>query len=423
MCQAVAASPLDLVLTQGTSNAIPIAIVPFSGQSDSSASNNVSSVINADLQYSGQFKPMDPQTMTQMPHSSADVNANYWRQANMNDVVVGSVQALGGNSYKVSFALISLFNGQQNGNQVLASQDFTVPGDQLRALAHHISDIIYQQLTGMRGIFSTKVAYVLVQRSPGQSKYTLDVADIDGYNPKPLLVSNQPIMSPAWSHDGKQIAYVSFEDVTPKIYVQQVGSGARHVVSSFPGINGAPAWSPDNSQLAIVLSKGGNAKIYLMSLGSGQLKQLTFGNSIDTEPNWTPDGQSLLFTSDRGGGPQIYKLNLGSGDTQRLTFNGNYNARGTLTPDGQTLVMIHREHGQLYNIAAQDMQSGGLQILSQSGFDASPSVAPNGRMVLYESDAGQQGVLGMTSIDGRIHLQIPSQNGSVQDPAWSPFLS
>lgn len=416
-----ASGPLNLVLTQGVSSAIPIAIVPFEGQSDSQAPNNISSVVMSDLQNSGQFKVMDPQNMTQTPHKAADVALDYWRQAQMNAVVVGTVQPQGDDSYKVNFALVNVFHGQgQGNNQTLASESFTVPGRQLRSLAHHISDLIYQQLTGVRGVFSTRIAYVLVQRGQ-QSKYSLQVADIDGYNPKPLLTSDQPIMSPAWSHDGKRIAYVSFENVTPQIIVQDVISGSRRAVSSFPGINGAPAWSPDDSQLAVVLSKSGNPKIYVLSLANGQLRQLTQGTSIDTEPNWSPDGKSIIFTSDRGGGPQIYRLTVANGQAQRITFNGPYNARAAFAPNGKNIVMIHRETGSMYNIAAQDLQNGTLQILSRSGYDASPSVAPNGKMVLYES--GKKGVLGMASMDGKVQLQIPAEQGSVQDPAWSPFLS
>ncbi len=419
--QTPAFAALDLTVTQGVSSALPIAIVPFSGQSDLQAPNNVAGVIMADLQNSGQFKVMDPQTMQQNPHAAAEVDYNYWRKAGNDNVAVGSVN-MGASNSQVKFALLDVFKGQESGNsQLLTQQSFSVANNKLRAVAHHISDIIYQQLTGIRGVFSTRIAYVLVQR--GQpSRYVLDVADADGYNPKPLLVSNQPIMSPAWSHDGTRIAYVSFEKVMPKIFIQNIITGARHSISAFPGINGAPAWSPNDSKLAIVLSKNGNPKIYMMDLGSESLQQVTFGTSIDTEPNWAPDGKSIIFTSDRGGGPQIYQLTLASGKVQRLTFTGDYNARGSFSADGQSIVMIHRANGN-YNIAVQDLQSGALQVITHDGWDTSPSFAPNGRFVLYESDAGHQGVLGIASTDGHITRRLSTQDGSVQDPAWSPFLS
>lgn len=421
--QSPAFAALDLELTQGVSNQLPIAVVPFAGQDDLQASNNISTVINNDLRNSGQFKVMDAQNMTQNPHKANDVNANYWRSANMDNVVVGEVKSVGSDRYQVNFALVNVIKGQADSNQTLITKEFTVTSKELRGLAHHISDLIYQQLTGVKGVFSTRIAYVLVQRNPSaQSKYILQVADVDGYNAKPLLTSNQPIMSPAWAHDGKRIAYVSFENITPRIYIQNVVTGSRQAISDFPGINGAPAWSPDDRKLAIVLSKEGSPKIYTMDLATHSLKQITQGNSIDTEPSFSPDGNSLLFTSDRGGGPQIYQVSVNGGDVKRLTFHGSYNARASFSADGQSIVMINREQG-MYNIAVQDIQSNNVQVLTSSGYDASPSFAPNGRMVLYESNPGQHGILGMVSVDGRVKLQIPAQGGSVQDPAWSPFLS
>lgn len=417
------ADPLDLMLTQGVSSALPIAIVPFAGQDASASTNNVSQVVMADLQNSGQFKVMNPQSMTQTPHAAADVDDNYWRKtAAMDNVVVGKVTALGGDRYQVNFALLDVVHAQgQTNNAALASNSFTVSGNQLRGLAHHISDVIYQQLTGVQGIFSTKLAYVL--RSGGRTpSFVLEIADADGYNPRAMLTSNQPIMSPAWSHSGKQIAYVSFEKDTPQIFVQDVATGARHPVSNFPGINGAPAWSPDDSKLALVLSKdGGNPQIYIMNLASGNLQQITHDNAINTEPDWAPNGQSLIFTSDRGGGPQIYQVALSGGSPQRLTFKGGYNARAAFSADGQNIVMINRQQN-MYNIAMQNIQSGNVLVLTHSGNDASPSIAPNGRMVLFESDSGSQGVLGMVSSDARVKLRLPAPGGSVQDPAWSPFL-
>ncbi len=424
----VNADPLDLVLTQGVSSALPIAIVPFSGQDDLSAPNNVVGVIMSDLKHSGQFKVSDPQSMTQTPHAAGDVNDVYWRKtANVDNVVVGNVKDLGGDRYQVNFSLLDVVHAQQqSGNSVLASDSFTVSGSQLRALGHHISDVIYQQLTGVRGIFSTKIAYVLVQRGANApAKFALEIADADGYNPRTMLTSNQPIMSPAWSHDGKKVAYVSFENTTPQIFVQEVASGARHAISNFPGVNGAPAWSVDDSQLALVLSKdGGNPQIYTMSSSGGSPQQMTHDNAINTEPNFSPDGKSLIFTSDRGGGPQIYQMSVNGGDIQRLTFKGGYNARASFSADGQNIIMINRQ-GSGYNIALQNLAAGTMLLLTHSGYDASPSFAPNGKMVLFETDFGGnsgQGVLGMASVDGKVKLRLPAPNGSVQDPAWSPFL-
>lgn len=421
LIQAPAFAALNLELTQGVSNLMPIAVVPFAGQNNAQAPNNVSTVITNDLSNSGRFKVFDPSQITQTPHNGSEVDANYWRGKNVDNVVAGTVKSVGGDRYQVSFALVNVAKGQ---SQVLTTQEFTIPGSELRSLAHHISDMVYKQLTGIRGVFSTRIVYVLNQRNAnGQASYVLQVADYDGYGPKSLLTSNQPIMSPAWSHNGTKVAYVSFEKNSPRIYVQNVVTGARELISDFPGVNGAPAWSPDDRRLAMALSKGaGNPKIYVMDVSSHQLKQVTTGDSIDTEPNWAPDGQSLIFTSDRGGSPQIYQINLGSNDIHRVTFSGSYNARASFSPDGKMIVMINREQGA-YNIAVQDLSSGTMQVITKSGYDASPSFAPNGQLVVYESDIPQaQGVLGIVSSDGQVKLRLPAPNGSVQDPAWSPFL-
>lgn len=429
--QTPAHAALDLVLTQGVSGAVPIAVVPFAGQanSDPTQANNVAAVINNDLQNSGRFQTLAAGDMPSMPHSAAEVDYSAWQKIKMDDVVVGQVKDNGDGTYSVNFALLDVYKGQNNAqpggaNNVLATQQFTVPASQLRRLAHHISDIVYQTLTGQRGIFSTKIAYVLVQRNPGMSpQYSLQIADFDGYNPQAILRSPEPIMSPSWSHDGKQIAYVSFENNRPQVIISNIATGSRTLVSKYTGINGAPAWSPDNQQMALALSRGdGNPKIYIMNLASKQLRQITTGPGIDTEPSFSSDGQSLLFTSDRGGHPQIYQVSLANNQVQRLTFNGVYNARPSLSADGQQIVMIHQDDGGGYNIGVQDLQSGAYNVLTNSGNDSSPSFSPNGAMVLYASKLGNEGVLGLVSTDDRVKLRLPANEGDVQDPAWSPFL-
>lgn len=427
---AVSYAALDLELTQGLQGAVPIAIVPFAGQENSlQASNNVGAVVAADLSHSGRFKVADSNNLPQTPHDNQSVDYNFWQKKSINDLVVGKVNQLPNGRYQVVFQLIDIYAGQTrqaNANfqtPVLLSEQFTVDKGSLRGVAHHISDLVYQKITGDRGIFSTKIAYVLVDRSNNRApSYLLQVADQDGYNPHTLLTSSQPIMSPAWSPNGKSLAYVSFEGGDTAIYVQSLASGARRLVSKYPGINGAPAWSPDGSKLAVVLTKTGYPKIYVVSLASGGVTQLTEGYSIDTEPNWAPNGQSLLFTSDRGGGPEIYQINLASKQIQRLTYNGDYNARGAFTPDGNSIVMITRADGG-YNIALQDLQTGRLVLLTDSGLAQSPTVAPNGKMVAYANQYDGAGVLGMSSTDGKVKLRLPAQEGTVQEPAWSPFLN
>ncbi len=429
--QLPANAALDLVLTQGVNGAMPIAIVPFAGQenTDPSQPNNIAAVINNDLQNSGRFQPLATSNMPSTPHTAAEVNYSDWQKIKIDDVVVGQAKDNGDGTYLVNFALLDVYKGQNSAqassaNNVLASQQFSVPASQLRRLAHHISDIVYQTLTGQRGIFSTKIAYVLVQRNPGLPPvYSLEIADADGYNPQSILRSSEPIMSPSWSHDGKQIAYVSFENHRPQIIISNIATGARSLVSKYEGINGAPAWSPNDQQMALALSRGdGNPKIYVMNLASKQLRQITSGPGIDTEPSFSADGQSLLFTSDRGGHPQIYQVNLASNQVQRVTFNGVYNARPSLSADGQQIVMIHQDDGGGFNIGVQDLQSGTYNVLTNSGNDSSPSFSPNGAMVLYASKLGNEGVLGLVSTDNHVKLRLPANEGDVQDPAWSPFL-
>ncbi len=421
---------LDLELTQGVSGAMPVVLIPFIGgqQAIAPGKTTVSAVIKNDLQNSGQFLVKTPGLLTQRPGNAAGVNIKYWRKQKVNDVIVGSIKSIGGRRYQVNVQMVGLFNASgtnasSTNNSVVLNQSFTVPQAGLRRLAHYISDAIYQKLTGVRGIFNTKIAYVLVQRFPKQApKYTLEVADADGFNPQALLVSRQPIMSPAWSPDGKQLAYVSFEGGSSAIYVQNLATGKRRAVSQYPGINGAPAFSPNGKQLALVLTRTGNPKIYVMNLSGDRLQAITRGYAIDTEPSWAPDGKSLLFTSNRGGKPQIYQYTFDSRQVQRLTFGGNYNARASYMPNAQGIVMMHRE-SNMFSIAKQNLQTGRVQVLVQTGDDESPSLSPNGKMVIYATNYGGRGVLAMVSINGRIKLRIPSGQGSVQEPAWSPFIA
>lgn len=398
---------LDLELTKGMNAALPIGVDAF-GHSPQAL--NLATVIQHDLALSGQFK---------LIHAVPGSAVGLWRAAGADSVVKGQVTPISGGRVAVH---IDLLDAVAAGKPLL-SRDFQVSDAELRPLAHFISDLVYQKLTGEKGIFSTRLAYVLVQQSPRGTRYTLEVADADGESPQSLLISSEPIMSPAWSPDGRQIACVSFEKRRAQIFIVDLETGKRRLITSFPGINGAPAWSPDGRSLAVVLSHTGSPKIYMIDLHNGQMKQITFGAAIDTEPRFSPDGQSMLFTSGRGGSPQVYRLSLKSGEVTRLTFNGNYNARASFTPNQSQIVMLHRE-SKGFTIAAQDLIDGRLNILGGSGaVDEAPSIAPNGRLVLYASKERGKGVLGIVSIDGRIQMRLPSGDGDVQEPAWSPFLS
>jgi TolB protein len=437
---------IRIEITEGQAGAVPIAVPAFSGEldNDSEETQTLSEVISQDLKLSGRFSPVEASLL---PRGSMDTLARYpakeWEQKKIENVVIGEIKQSGG-KYQVQFALLDVFGGTSAPVSGVASSDnpnastgampsklmskvfYDVSPKEFRALAHHISDLIFEKLTGIKGIFSTKIAYVLVKPyGDGKRKeYTLEISDVDGFNAKPLVRSLEPIMSPSWSPDGRKIAYVSFERKRSQIYVLEVFTGRREKVTQFPGINGAPSWSPDGRQLAVVLSKDGNPAIYTVDLSSHTLKRLTHGYSIDTEPRWDPRGGSLFFTSNRGGGPQIYRTSTeGAGKIMRVTFNGNYNARPSITSDGQYLVMQHRGSDGIFKIAKQHLQSGELTVLTQSGGDESPSLSPNGDMILYGTRSRGQSVLGLVSLAGRGKLRLPAREGMVQEPAWSPYLS
>ena len=416
---AAAEDTLKIVIDEGIENALPIAVVPFGWQQDTLEPVDVSLVVANDLARSGRFAPMKERDMPQRPTQFQQVNFKDWRLLNMENLVIGNLNQLDGGSYEVDFRLINTYNGRQ-----LAGFRIPSPVKQLRRTAHRISDIIFEKLTGVRGAFDTRIAYITVKNpSPGKKQYNLQIADADGFDPQILLSSEQPLMSPAWSPDGNQIAYVSFEKGNSAIYVQDILSGRRTLVADNKGINSAPSWSPDGTRLAMTLSKGGNPDIYIMRLADHSLQRLTFNESIDTEPAWAVDGSKIAFTSDRGGTPQIYEISAIGGDARRLTFDGNYNARPRYSPDGKSMVMITSRNDNKYRIALLDLSSGYSSILTNSRLDESPSFSPNGSMIIYATTSRYGSELAAVSSDGKVHQRLALQGGEVREPAWGPFPS
>jgi len=407
---------LTIKITQGAEGAQPIAVVPFGWSGGGpGAPENMGAIIAADLARTGQFKPIATADLPARPDRPEAVNFSDWRLLGTSNLLIGSVAPAPGGRFKVRFRLFDVFQASQ-----IIGYTLDAGAGQLRRIAHQVSDIVYEKLTGTRGAFDTRIAYVTELDTASGKRYALRIADSDGFNAHTILESSQPMLSPAWAPKGERLAYVSYEGGQPRIYVQNLASGKRRMVAGFPGLNGAPAWSPDGTRLAMTLSKDGNAEIYVYFIGSRRLQRLTANTSIDTEPAWSPDGESLVFTSNRGGTPQIYRMPSGGGRATRLTFEGNYNARASYAPGGKKLVLVHNDRGA-FRIALLDLQTTALTVLTQSNLDESPSFAPNGVMILYATTDAAGAALAADSIDGRVRQRLALQDGKVREPAWSPF--
>ncbi|MEZ5558921.1 MAG: Tol-Pal system beta propeller repeat protein TolB [Pseudomonadales bacterium] len=413
-----AAESLDtIIIDTGYDKQTRIAVVPFRTGPEYANQQPMADIVSFDLARSGQFAPLPSDNMLAFPSEPSEVFFRDWRILGVEYVLIGSVSTGANGNTRVRYTLFDVFNERQ-----MSSDELSATRSQWRDLAHRVADVAYEAITGVRGAFSTRILYVLARNagSPNAS-YSLEMADSDGERSRTLFSSRQPIMSASWAPDGRRIAYVSFETGRPAIVVQDIASGARELLTQFTGINGSPVFSPDGTQLAMVLSRDGDPEIYVMNLADRRLRRLTRHHAIDTEPSWSEDGRYIIFTSDRGGRPQIYQLELATNLIERLTFQGDYNARARLLPGGKHLVYVHRQNG-VFHIAWQDLERDDVRVLTQTALDESPSLAPNGAMLIYATQDQGRGILGVVSIDGRVKYRLPSSAGDVREPAWSPFL-
>ncbi len=411
LCFATAASAqLSIEITGAGAQRIPIAIVPFAGEG--ALAPGISAIVRADLERSGLFRALNVPPLVPPPTEASSVNYAEWRSRLADALVLGSVAARADGRFEVRFKLFDTVKGAD-----LSGVAYTLSRAQVRTTAHRIADFVYEKLTGEKGVFSTRITYV-VKRG---AKFELQIADADGAGEETALASFEPIISPTWSPDGRRLAYVSFESKKPVVYVHSLQDGKRHVAANFKGSNSAPAWSPDGSRLAVSLSRDGGSQIFLVNPDGSNVRRISQSGGIDTEPVFSPDGQSLYFTSDRGGSPQIYRMPAGGGQAQRVTFDGSYNVSPRISPDGKVLAYITRNGGK-FQVATLDLASRQTQILTDSDKDESPSFAPNGRMILLATVNAGRGVLSAVSSDGRVKQRLTISAGDVREPAWGPFV-
>lgn len=433
----VAQAALEIVITEGQNTARPVAVVPFKWLGDSPAPANLTDfaeIIADDLRNSGRFNPLGRGLMPQTPSDETEVDFAAWKETGIEAIVLGTVTPLKDGRLQLHFQLVDVVRGVKNqepqqidGKTVLSKSHvlLNLKGNfstrRPRHISHRLSDYIFENLTGTRGAFLTRIAYVAINYED-KYPFKLLISDYDGMNQHVLFRSTEPVMSPSWDPTGTKLAYMSMEDKKHEIWIYDLVTRKRELIKPYKGSNILPAFSPDGSKLALVLSKSGQPDIYVYDLKSKQIERLTKNRGIDTEPSWSPDGKEIFFTSERGGTPQIYKINLSNKRVERLTYEGRTNLNSSVTPNGEYLVMVSLQKGK-YSVSKQDLSDGYVQTLTNGRLDKSPSVAPNGSMVIYSTVVKGKQVLSLVSMDGRFKAVLPASKGEVKAPSWSPFLT
>jgi len=405
-----ARAALELEISGGSAIQIPIAILPMAESASPSSTSRLHDIISNDLRGSGMFRIINTSGMPALPTSASQIKYTDWTALKAQGLSLGEVQQAANGNIKVSVQVMDVLR-----QTALLQLTYTVSPSQYRHVAHLIADQIYEKFTGQPGAFATRIAYV----TKVGKRFTLQIADYDGFNAQTLVSSNEPIISPAWSPDGSKMAYVSFEKKKPIVFVQSLYTGERKIVANFKGNNSAPAWSPDGSKLAVVLTYGANSQIYTISADGSNLQQITKSSAIDTEPAFSPDGSAIYFSSDRGGRPQIYKVSATGGTPTRVTFEGGYNVSPRFSPDGKYLAYI-RNDGGAFKVAVQDLGTGDVKLLSTGSQDESPSFAPNARTIMYATRVGGKGTLATVTVDGLVRQRLSEAGGDIREPAWGP---
>ncbi|MDX1796680.1 MAG: Tol-Pal system beta propeller repeat protein TolB [Hydrogenovibrio sp.] len=412
-----AQADLTIQIDQSSDNAMPIAIVPLEWNNPNEMPpENIAQIIGSDLYRSGKFKPVPESQLPSRPSNIDDIEFSNWRRLGADNMLIGRISKNAKGLYDIEMRFIDILRK----DQVMGKKWTDVPRKLLRQVAHKMSDLIYKELTGIKGAFNTKIAYVTVRKVGGKKEYSLEISDSDGYNAQPILKSTAPIMSPSWSPDGKMLAYVTFENGRSEIVIQSLDGKTRKIVAKYKGINGAPAWSPDGKRLALTLSKDGSADIYLMNMATHKLRRLTRNLAIETEAVWAPNGHSLFFNSDRRGQPQIFQVFLDTGEMRRISFEGRYNSNPAASPDGRYVAMVNGNNNG-FNIALLDLYTNQFNIITKTYLDESPSFSPNGEMILYAMNKGNKARLAVVSIDNSVTQILSVKDGEVRSPSWGPY--